>query len=153
MELLQPKDFEVVDQNGTTRHYVISKFNAVDGREIVNQSLLSSIPKLGDYAVSQEIMFKVLSFVAVRHADGKMQRLITRDLIINHIPDWEALDAVEKAIMEYNNAFFLQEKVSAFLSGLSEKVPPLIMQILTPFLEQLSPITKPPSTNSEQSTL
>ena len=52
MDMLQPKEFKTTDQSGTERTYILSKFPAVQGREIISKYPLSAMPKLGDYAVN-----------------------------------------------------------------------------------------------------
>ena len=47
-EFLEPKQIEV---NGHS--FIISKFPAVDGREIVSKYTSSNIPKVGEYAASE----------------------------------------------------------------------------------------------------
>ncbi len=74
-----------------------------------------------------------------------MIALATRELINNHVPDWETLARLEWAVMEYNCSFFANGKVSNFLDDLLEKLPASILSILTPLLEQYSQNDTPPS--------
>src|SRR3954469_14685036 len=110
-DLIKPKPLSVADADGEIRHYIISKFNAVDGREIVAKYPISALPKLGDYAVNEEVMLKLMGFVAVQVGETQ-QRLSTRAMINNHVPDFETLAKIEMAMMEYNCSFFRNERLS-----------------------------------------
>ena len=150
-ELLKPKDIEIVDQEGEKRTYVLSKFDAISGREICTQYPLSALPKLGDYPRNEELAFKIMTFVGVRLGDT-VQPFMTKALIKNHVPDWETLLKIEKAMIEYNCSFFLDGSLSTFLGVLAKKIPPLISKILMDSLAQSLPARSPPSTNSPPST-
>lgn len=124
--------------DGTTASYIISKFPAVAGREIVTQYPVSAIPKLGDYGVNEELMLKLMCFVGVTTEAGTVQNLSTRMLVDNHVPDFETLMKIEMAMMEYNCSFFAQGKVSNVLEGLFSKAKALIMPMLTDYAARSS---------------
>ena len=63
--MIEPKEITVETQKGEKRVYILSKFPAVQGREIIAKYPLSAMPKLGDYAVNEETMLKLMAFVAV----------------------------------------------------------------------------------------
>jgi hypothetical protein len=146
-DLLEPKEIELTDQAGAPHKYIISKFPAFDGREICTQYPLSALPKLGDYKVNEEILLKMMRYVAVPLKQGAPQRLETRELVNNHVKDWELLAKLEMQLMEYNTSFFFEGRASIFLKGLGEKLHPLIVSILTASLAQLSQAIKQPSGN------
>lgn len=141
--MIQPKDVEV---NGKT--FVISKFPAVAGREIVAKYIPSIMPKVGDYKVNEEILLKMMKFVGVP-IDGIKDPLIlsTQQLVDNHVTDWEMLGKLEVALMEYNCSFFQGGRISNFLDDFAQKVPQLILKTLMGLSGQLSKVEKPPSTN------
>lgn len=145
--MLEPKLHPVNMPNGTVKTFILHKFPATDGREIVATYPVANMPKLGEYKVSDAIMLKLMSFVAVQPESGDPIRLTTRDLVNNHVPDWEVLARLELAMMEYNVSFFGQERRSVFLDGLKTQLHPWISKILTGFSEQLSQQVKQPSTN------
>ncbi len=145
-DLLEPKELTVTDQSGKTRSYLLSKFTALEGREIIAKYPLSSVPKLGDYAVNEEVMLKLMGFVAVQTGDVTI-RLTTRALVNNHVPDWETLARIEVAMIEYNCSFFLREKISTFFGNIAQTIPQKITEILTASLGQSLQTGKPPSTN------
>ena len=123
--------------DGGSKTFILSKFDAVSGREIVSQYPISGMPKLGDYKVNEAIMLKLMSFVAVKNGD-QVQRLETRELVNNHAGDWETLAKLEMAMMEYNCSFFGNGKASSFFDSLAKKVPALISSMLTDLLDQSS---------------
>ena len=143
--MIDPKEIEVTDQTGKVRRFILSKFPAVQGREIVAKYPLSAMPKLGDYAVNEETMLKLMSFVAVPRDTGEPLRLTTRALVDNHAGDWETLARVELAMMEYNVSFFANGKGSTFLEAITRKAQELISKTLMDLSAQSSPKVKPRS--------
>lgn len=146
-DLLFPQTFTVKTQDGTERTYLLSKFPAVAGREIVTQYPISAMPKLGDYKVNEDVMLKLMGYVGVQMDNGSVLRLSSRALIDNHIPDWETLARIEMAMMEYNVSFFGKGKSSLSLEAIIQKARPLITRILTDLSEQSSKKDEPRSTN------
>jgi hypothetical protein len=151
-ELLQPKEFLCPVPGGGEKLFILSKFPAIAGREIIAKYPLSGLPKLGDYAVNEETMFKLMSFVAVPGANGEPQRLTTRELIENHCADWEVLARVEFEMLRYNCSFFEDGRASLFLEGFAQKALAWTTKTLTVFLAQLSTAGERPSKNSEKTT-
>lgn len=139
MALLEAKEITVKTGAGADKAFIISKFPAIAGREIVAKYPLSGMPKLGDYAVNEETMIKLMGFVAVNipGTDAPLT-LSTRTLIDNHVPDWETLAKLEIAMLEYNCSFFGNGRASTFFEGIAQKLPSLITKILTDSLQQLS---------------
>ena len=133
------------------KHFIISKFPAVAGREIITQYPLSGIPKLGDYKTNEAIMLKIMFYVAVPMPDTDLQ-LTTQALIDNHVGSWETLMKLEMAMMEYNCSFFRNGTLSTFLGDVVQKILAKISEISTLSSGQSSQTVKQPSTNSEQST-
>jgi hypothetical protein len=147
-DMIEPKEIELPDQSGKTHKFIISKFSAFDGREICTQYPLSALPKLGDYKANEEILQKMLGYVAVPMPNGAAPlRLTTRELANNHLKDWELLAKLELALMQYNTSFFFEGRSSTFLRALAEKVHPFLSAILTTSLAQLSATTRQPSGN------
>lgn len=144
MPLLQPKEFSVTTQTGEPRVYILSKFPAIAGREIVAKYPLSAMPKVGDYAVNEETMLKLMAYVGVPREGAEPLQLTTRALVDNHIPDWETLARIEIATMEYNVSFFGNGKASGFLDAITAKAQALLSQTLTGSLAQFLPKGKQP---------
>ncbi len=144
--LLESKIIEIDGKN-----FIISKFPAIAGREIITQYPISGMPKFGDYKVNEEIMLKLMSFVAVS-VNGQELQLSTQALINNHVGNWETLAKIEMAMLEYNCSFFLDGRVSTFLNDMLQAIPQWITKILTPLLEPLSQAEKPLSKSSKKAT-
>lgn len=136
--MLSPKTVSIECQDGSKKDFVLSKFPAIAGREIVSQYPLSAIPKLGDYKVNEEIMLKLLSYVGVEIGTGSPLPLNTRALVDNHVPDFEALMRLEAAMLEYNCSFFQNGKVSTFFEAIAMKAQALITKTLTDFAQSSS---------------
>jgi len=147
MSLLEPKEFPL-----DGKIYILSMFPAIQGREIIAKYPLSSLPKLGDYAINEETMYKLMNYVAIQSESGVHIRLSNKDLINNHIKSWESLIRIEAAMIEYNCSFFRNGRVSTFLEDFAQKLPTWISKILTDCLGRSSLKNSPHSTNSEQST-
>lgn len=145
--MIQPIEKEI---DGVT--YVLHKFPAVAGREIVAKYPLSGLPKLGDYKVNEETMLKLMAYVGVKQDNGNVLMLTTRALVDNHVQGWETLAKLEMGMLEYNCSFFGNGRASGFFDGIAQKLPQLITQILTDSLQQSLAKSKQHSTNSEPST-
>lgn len=137
--MLQPKEQPIKLADGTEKTFVLSKFPAVEGREIVTQYPLSALPKLGDYAVNETIMLKLLSYVGVPiEGSNAPLMLTTKALVNNHVPDFEALMRLEAAMLEYNCSFFGNGKVLTFFEVIAAKCQTLLSKTLTDSLQQFS---------------
>lgn len=148
MILIQPQQVEL---DGKT--YIISKIPATDAREIITQYLPSAMPKLGEYKRNEELMYKLMAFVAVITDSGAELILNSKTLINNHVESWETLLRLEAKMMEYNCSFFRDGRISGILTELRQTLPAWISKILMDSLERLSQAEKQRSTNSEQSTV
>lgn len=127
------------------RKYIISKVPATVGREILFKYPTSNIPKIGDYAASQDIMLKLMSYVQAVTPEGNRIELKTQTLVDNHIPNAETLILLEKEMFNYNFDFFHDGNASAFLNGLEKRATTKGIEILTTLLERLSQAGKQPS--------
>lgn len=142
--MIEPKEVEIENPDGTKSRYILSKFPAVQGREIIAKYPLSAMPKLGDYAVNEETMLKLMAFVAVPREGGEPLALTTRALVDNHVKSWETLARVEMAMMEYNVSFFGNGKGSTFLEAIVAKARVFLSQTLTDLSAQSSRKGKQP---------
>src|SRR5580698_10074545 len=104
------------------KKFIISKFPATDGREILVRYFPSGIPKIGDYKTNEECMFKMMKFVKAVSGDHHIE-LATKQIIDNHVEDATMLVQLEWAMLEYNFGFFLKGRVSTFLNDIAQKVP------------------------------
>jgi len=142
--MIEPKEVTIETQGGESRTYVLSKFPAIQGREIIAKYPLSAMPKLGDYAVNEETMLKLMAFVAVPQDGREPLKLTTRALVDNHVPDWETLARIEFSMMEYNVSFFGNGKGSTFLEAITQKAQQFLSKTLTDLSAQYSQKAKQP---------
>jgi len=151
--LLKPVTKTFHDLDGKAHEIILSRFDAITGREIITKYLMSNLPKLGDYEVSEEVMFKLMSFVAIpAETELGYTRLTTKALVINHIQDWEMLGRIEKEMIAYNSSFFQAEKISSFFEYLAQMFLQKIFALSTQSSAQSSPQEGQPSKNSAPST-
>jgi hypothetical protein len=139
--MIEPKTIEIEGKS-----FVLSKFPAVQGREIIAKYPMSAMPKLGDYAVNEETMLKLMCFVGVV-IEGRPEplALTTRALVDNHCKSWEVLAQLEMAQLEYNCSFFGNGKGSTFLEAITQKAQQLITKTLMDLSQQSSQKSKPRS--------
>lgn len=145
--LLEPKPFEITRADGTVLKGHLHKFPAIAGRAIITQYPVANLPKLGDYAVSEELALRVLSYVTVDVGTENALPLTTRAIVDAQCVDWETFMKLEGMQIAYNCSFFSNGGLSDFWGTLREKARPLISQILTDLSAQSSQADAPRSTN------
>ncbi|MFU1907763.1 hypothetical protein ACLQ81_17175, partial [Bordetella avium] len=136
-DLIKPRSVMIADRDGVEKEFIISRLPATAAREVIAKYPLSNIPKLGDYATSEEVMKKLMSYVAV-NVDGRELRLTTQALIDNHVVDGIQLLKLEVEMIEENTGFFGRGGQRGFLDCLLEKLLQSAMPMLTRFLEPSS---------------
>lgn len=130
MELLEPKAVDIETAAGPTKRFIISKFPAIPGREILTQYPVTAAPKVGEYQANEALMLKLMAYVAVEHDDGSQQRLTNAALVNNHVPDPECLMRLEWAMLEYNCSFFAKGKLSDILARMGQQFMSSIIETL-----------------------
>ncbi|MDR0675974.1 MAG: hypothetical protein LBF97_02915 [Elusimicrobiota bacterium] len=140
--MIDPK--EIIIGNRT---YIISKLPAVVGREIIYKYPTSLTPKIGDYAVSENTMLKLMKYVAVKFKNGTEQTLSTKELINNNVDNALDLLKLEFEMLEYNFNFFRSGKFSDFLSKYLGLATAKITEILMDLSGKSSQAEKQRSTN------
>ncbi len=151
--LLKPEPFDLLDSDGKAKTFILSNFDAIAGREIITQYPLTALPKAGDYPANRELMFKLMSFVAVVTGDGRELRLSTPELIMNHVDNGEMLMKLEMKMMEKNCSFFRDGRCLDLLDTVMQMFTKKLLETLTQSSELLSQQEKQPTTNSEPSTI
>lgn len=131
-ELLEPKKI-VVDG----KEYIISKFPALAGREIILHYAKIHILQSNDTQKQLEIVLKLMNYVAVE-LEGKIIRLSTQALIDNHVPSWETLAKLEAYMMQYNCSFFQNGEGLNFLKKLETFAQKKITEMLMILSDTLS---------------
>lgn len=145
-DLIKPKEIEVSGIDGVAKKFIISRVPAIPARELVAKYPVSNMPKIGDYAVSEEVMLKLMSYVEVVTDNGSI-RLNNKDLVNNHVECWEMLAKIEMHMMEYNVSFFGRAKTSISLEGMKKMAQQWITEILTDSLGQSLVKKQQPSKN------
>lgn len=140
--LLQAEEWECPLRDGGTKVFILSKFPAVAGREIIAGYPLTAIPKIAEYESNEKMMFKLMAYVAVPIEGKEPLRLTTRALIDNHCPDWECLARIEFEMIKRNSSFFANGRASTFLQGIALQARTLISKTLTDLSGQLSKANK-----------
>lgn len=148
-DLIKPRVVMIKNRDGVEKAFTISRLPATVAREVIAKYPLSNIPKLGDYQTSEEVMKKLMCYVAV-DLDGREQRLTTAALIDNHVDDGIQLMKLEIEMIEENTGFFGLGGQRGFLDCLLEKSLLSITPMLTPLLDQLSAQASPDSSSSKQ---
>lgn len=149
--MLEPKVFEAGPKARGGGMFVLSKFNAIAGREILMQYPSSALPKVGEYATNEAMMLKILSHVGVQ-IDGRDEPLVlsSRMLVDNHVVSTEDLMRLEWAMMNYNFSFFASGALSGILERVGNQAVKSIQKILTdlsPALQAKPGAGEQPSTN------
>lgn len=146
--MLEPKEV-IVDG----KIYILCKLPAVEGREIMTQYPISAVPKMGEYKTNEEMMYKLIAHVAIKNPQTQQEmKLVNKDMINNHVKDWETLMKLEYMMMEYNCSFLADGKISTFLESILEMLPSWITKISTLLSEPSSPAEKPRSKSSKKAT-
>lgn len=140
----EPLEIQIEDKK-----FIISKYPAVAGRQIVSQFISGGLPKVGCYALNEEMMLKSMSYVARVNANGSTTVLSNQDLIDNHVvstdSSWEMLIKLEGKMLEYNCAFFRNGWISNLLETFTQNIPKSISKILKDSLAPSSPQDTPPT--------
>lgn len=140
--MIEPEEFPLGG-----KVYILSRFPAVAGREIVAKYPVSNMPKIGEYDVSEATMLKLMAYVGVQRDSGEPLMLTTRALVDNHVDGWENLAKLEWAMMEKNCSFFGDGRALNFFEGIAQKAQALISQMLTDLSVRSSAQGTPPSTS------
>lgn len=147
LNLIEPIEKEI---NGKT--FILSKFPAWDGREIIAKYAVGFIDKLNDYDKNKEIALKLMKYVAV--PVGETAILVSNEKIINsHIPSWSTQVKLEAAMLDYNEFFFPVGNVLNLLEDLGREFQQKISKTSMASSAALSQVGKPLSENSKQSTV
>ena len=146
--LLKPKDVEI---NGYK--FIISQMPCTVAQEVAFKLPPGLIPIMGNFTQAEDMYVKMLSYCERVYDDGRHIKLINKDIIDNHIPDFQTLLMLEREVIEYNYGFFNTEKLLTLLNDLLSRVESRASKILMDLLDKLSLAEGQHYTNSEQSTL
>lgn len=149
MALIQPKEYYNEKAGGT---FILSKFPATVGREIMLKYPMYNAPLLFDFLKSDEAMMLVMRHVAKQLPDRQII-LENKTLLDQHIsPGLHHLLEVEWAELKYNFDFFESGSLSDIWKILREGLEGSAVRILTHFVDSSSLNMPQPSANSENIT-
>lgn len=133
--LLEPKEVTIKGCK-----FVISKMPCLAAQEVIIRIGSGIIPLINQYAISEDMVIKMLSCCQRVYDDKPNVPLISKDIINNHIPDFEVLIQLENECLKYNYDFFAQGRLLDFLNkGLSlaeSKLSKILMDLLDKLLLQ-----------------
>ncbi len=130
--MLEPKPLDEGPRARGDTVFIISKFGATVGREVIMQYPTSALPKVGDYGTNEALMLKIMSHVGVQIPGREAPLMLTSmALIDNHVKSAEDLMRLEWAMMNYNFSFFANGKLSGILDRVMTQAVALIQKTLT----------------------
>lgn len=144
--MIKPKDIEITDIDGVVRKFVIARFPATAGMEILYRLPTSGIPKIGDFEALKGVRNDVFKHVYIK-TDGGDIALSTTALIDNHCGDGETAIKLMGEILVYNYSFLERLVRQNLLDSILAKVRDTALSFLTEFSQQLSQKSKPASKN------
>lgn len=152
-DLIDTKIVEIEGAHGDKYQYRISRVPYLPlGRELCTQFITTAAPKIGDYKLNSELSVKMFAFIESVKPDGLSIRLLTPELVNQHVPHFLVGIRLEAAMLEHNLGFSVAEKISGILETLLLSIAQSTTQISTALREQFSQAEGQQSTNSERST-
>lgn len=130
--MIEPKTVEL-----GSKTYILGKFPATVGREILMQYPTSAMPKIGDYKTNHALMLRIMGYVGVQ-VEGREEPLMltTEALVNNHVTNAETLVKLEWAMVQHNFDFFTDGRASSFLESLMQKAQSQAFGMLTKFAQR-----------------
>lgn len=135
MELIKPLEIKIKDIDGIEQTFIISRLNAMLGREVIAKYPLSSMPKIGDYETNKDTMLKLISHTQKVLSDGTKITLNSEALINNHITDGETLMKLEYEMLKYNISFLASGSIQKLAQKIKEALPNIATRILSQSLQ------------------
>ena len=136
--LLSPKEVTI---NGCK--FLISRMPCMTAQEVIVRIPAGILPLINQYAISEEMVVKMLSCCQRMYDDKPNVPLISKEIINNHVPDFDTLLQLENECLKYNYDFFNQGKVLTFLAQGLSRVESSLSGILTDLLDKLLQAEKP----------
>lgn len=135
MELIKPLEIKIKDIDGIEQTFIISRLNAMLGREVIAKYPLSSMPKIGDYETNKDTMLKLIAHTQKVLPDGTKITLNSEALINNHITDGETLMKLEYEMLKYNISFLANGSIQKLAQKIKEILPNIATRILSQSLQ------------------
>lgn len=140
--LLEPKTVEI---NGY--RFIISKMPCTVAQEVIFKLPTGLVPLISNFSQAEEMAFKMLSYCERVYNDRPNVPLISKEIIDNHVPDFQTLMKLEQECLQYNYDFFEQGKVLSFLNKGLSLAESKASGILTDLLDKLLQAGAQHSTN------
>jgi len=139
--MIKPQEIKVVDMDGEEKTFVITRFPATVGMEILYKLPTSGMPKIGDFEVLKGVRDDVFKYVYVKVGDTEIP-LNTSALINQHLTDGETAYKVMGAMLSYNFESIKKLTSSVSLDSISEKILSTVRNLFQEFYKQSSQKTK-----------
>ena len=130
--LLAPKEVTI---NGC--RFLISRMPCMTAQEVIVRIPAGILPLINQYTISEEMVVKMLSCCQRMYDDKPNVPLISKEIINNHVPDFDTLLQLENECLKYNYDFFNQGKVLTFLAKALSHAESRLSGILTDLLDRL----------------
>lgn len=142
--MIEPIEVSIADDKGKEKIFIIGKFDCVFAREVFSQYPLTALPKVSEYSMNEELMFRALCFAAVKFSDGTPPlRLTTPEMVKNHVTDWKQLTGIERELGKHNFSFFQDGRAFSFIEGLAQifltKITETLISLSVPSSNQSAP--------------
>lgn len=135
--MIKPKEISIMDIDGDEKTYIITRFPATVGMEILYKLPSSGIPKIGDFGELKEVRNEIFRYIYVKTDNGDIA-LSTKALIDNHITDGETAYKIMGAILSYNYQSLGKLMSGGLISSMSEKILNIARRLLTELSPQSS---------------
>lgn len=133
--MIKPKALELTDMDGVTRKFLITRFPATVGMEILYRLPTSGVPTIGDFEALKVVRDDIFKYIYVQ-TDGGDIALTTHALIDNHTGDAETAVKLMGQMLIYNYSFLGKLARGDFFDSISAKIPAIASKLL----EQLKPV-------------
>lgn len=147
MAFLEPKEITVPTQAGDERTYIIGKFPAVPGLDLLVRLSSIAADRLSNPQPAIDMIPKLMAYVAVPRDGADPLPLTTAALVNNHVPDWETGLRLLKEVVTYNTSFFREGRGSDFFKKFALSSTLLNSATSMASSAQSSPKDAPPSPN------
>ena len=98
---------EIKTINVGGKEYILHRFPAIFGYEVLNRYGIVSEMLMSDYAKAEELIMRMLAYVSVIPDNGANEiPLKTRGLIDNHISNGKHIGEIVSELMNFNFDFF-----------------------------------------------
>lgn len=136
--LLSPKEVTI-----NNCKFLISRMPCMTAQEVIVRIPAGILPLINQYMISEEMVVKMLSCCQRVYDDKPNVPLISKEIINNHVPDFDTLLQLETECLRYNYDFFNQGKALTFLEKGLSLAESRLSGILTDLLDKLLQAEKP----------